>query len=480
MVAIVAVAAATLLGRALGANATTIGLIFLVVVLGLAAWGGWKVGVVASFSATFSFNFFFLPPLHTLNVSEPANWVALGSFLFASTFAARLVATARRQTEDAQERRRETEVLYQLSLDLFAASNRLGAVTEACRRTLTALGATNGTLVLGGEPESLAARIEVGEAPPEVDPKLLVRARHGAAPVAEVDSGGGRRLYLPLEVGGAVRGVLVASETSVSTPLLASAARLLALAIERERLLGEAAHVEALRASETLKTALLRAVSHDLRSPLTALRLEAEGLLLRFEDRPDVAPAERAGVDRMVLEVERLARRIDNLLALARLEAGAARPHPEPVAVGDLVRSARESLSARLAGREVTVRIAAGCPDLWVDPALALEILANLLENADRFSPPGVPVELSAAVLGGGSGGEPPPRVAIEVLDRGPGPSLAAGEGATATGLGLLIVRSLTPLLDGVFSLTHRPGGGAIARVELPAAEFGDLRGGRG
>ncbi|HXU29580.1 MAG TPA: DUF4118 domain-containing protein, partial [Thermoanaerobaculia bacterium] len=318
-----AIAAATLLARAAGANATTIGLIFVIVVLSLSAWGGWAVGAVASFAATAAFNFFFLPPLHTLTISEPANWVALGSFLFASTFAARLVASARRQAEDAQERRRETEVLYQLSLDLFAASNRSGAITEACRRTLAALGTTNGTLVLGGESENPASRIEVGEAPPAIDPDLLSRARHGGAPVAAMAerAANGRRLYLPLEIGGSARGVLVASEPSASTPLLASAARLLALAIERERLLGQAAHVEALRASETWKTALLRAVSHDLRSPLTALRLEAEGLGLRLEGRPDAPEDERASVARLSGEVERLARRIDNLLALARLEA---------------------------------------------------------------------------------------------------------------------------------------------------------------
>ncbi|HXU33348.1 MAG TPA: ATP-binding protein, partial [Thermoanaerobaculia bacterium] len=140
-----------------------------------------------------------------------------------------------------------------------------------------------------------------------------------------------------------------------------------------------------------------------------------------------------------------------------------------------LARAARESLSAQLAGRPVAVRIAQGCPDLWVDPALALEILANLLENAERWSPPEAPIELTAAVFPGGEEGAPR-RVAIEVLDRGPGPPSSGGDDAPSGGLGLLIVRSLAAQLHGSFALTPRPGGGAIARVELPAAAYADDR----
>jgi two-component system sensor histidine kinase KdpD len=236
---------------------------------------------------------------------------------------------------------------------------------------------------------------------------------------------------------------------------------LLAMATEREHLLREAAHLEAVRESEALKTALLRAVSHDLRTPLTAMRLEIESLERGLSDRPE----ELARVRGLSREQARLTRRIDNLLALARLEAGVARPHPEPTPPGSLLHAAQESLARVLAGRPVEVRVAPGCPDLFVDPNLTLEVLVNLLENAARASRDDL--ELAAGPGGG------PERVWLEVLDRGSGPP-AAGYSASG-GLGLLIARSLAEANGGSLDLLERPGGGTVARLDLPAATYEEL-----
>jgi two-component system, OmpR family, sensor histidine kinase KdpD len=335
----------TLTGTTSGANSTTAGFLYMIAVLALATWGGWTVGAAASVAATLCFNFFFFPPHGTLTIADPANWVALFSFLIASAIASRLVATARRQTEEAQ------------------------------------------------------------------------------------------------------------------------------------RLLAEAVHLEAVRESDRLKTSLLRAVSHDLRTPLTAMRLEIESLDWQLADRPEAL----ARVRGLSLEQARLARRIDNLLALARLEAGLARPHPEEVPPSALFRAAQDGLSLILAGRPVQVRIEPGCPDLWVDPSLALEIVVNLLENAARAAPADQPLELAAAA-------EPtlPGRVRVEVRDRGPGvpPGVrrllqsprslrrsdsASGDSA-AGGLGLRIAASFAEANAGSLALLDRPGGGTVARLELPAA----------
>jgi two-component system, OmpR family, sensor histidine kinase KdpD len=341
-----ALALVTTLGKVAGANAPTISSFYLVVVLGLAAWGGWAFGATSSVAAMLCFNYFFLPPFGTLTIAEPANWVALVSFLVASTFASRLVATARREAEEARQ-----------------------------------------------------------------------------------------------------------------------------LAVERERLLSETAHLEAVRESEALKTSLLRAVSHDLRTPLTAMRLEIESLDWLLADRPEAQAILRG----LAVEQGRLARRIDNLLAMARLEAGLARPHPEAVPASDLLRAARESLSPILAGRPVETRVEPHCPDLWADPSLTLEVVANLLENAARLSPSDRLLELAACA-------EPPERVRVEVLDRGPGvpegvkrllqgPLELGGSGDSVSGgLGLQIARSLTEANGGFLALLDRPGGGTIARLTLPAA----------
>jgi two-component system, OmpR family, sensor histidine kinase KdpD len=226
---------------------------------------------------------------------------------------------------------------------------------------------------------------------------------------------------------------------------------------ERRRLEGEAgAHLELLRQSDAFKTSLLRAVSHDLTTPLTAIRIHTESLKRHAAATPELADAVRAIDD----ETARLHRRIDNLLTIARLEAGRFRPHAEPTPPADIFHAVRESLPLVFAARPVTVSVAPDCPDVRVDPSLALEIFVNLVENAHRASPDGATLELAAECVDG--------RVRLEVRDRGPG--LAADSDVAQRGLGLEIARGLTVASDGRFTLENRAGGGAIARVELPVA----------
>jgi two-component system sensor histidine kinase KdpD len=468
-----AAALVTFLARFAGANATTAGFAYLLLVLGLATWGGWAVGAAASVVAMVCFNFFFLPPFGTLTIQDPANWAALVTFLVASTVASRLVATARQRAEEAQSRQREVEILYDLCFSLFAASQRPGILGEAAARTLRAIGAESGGLYLTGQEAPVST---FGPEPLPIDRDLLQRALE----TQEIAEDGGT-VFLPLHVGGLANGVLVARGPGAPRAVLESAGRLLALAIERERLLGEAAHLEAVRESDTLKTSLLRAVSHDLRTPLTAMRLEIESLQGRFAGQPEAL----ASLGGLSLEQGRLSRRIDNLLSLARLEAGVARPRPEPVPPSSLFHAARESLSLILAHRTVEIRVEPHCPDVWADPSLALETLVNLLENAARAAPASRPLELAACP--DPEGPNPNRRVRLEVLDRGPGlpPGVkrllqgtrdlrrtgddAAGDSA-AGGLGLRIARGLADANGGDLILLDRPGGGTIARLILPAA----------
>jgi two-component system sensor histidine kinase KdpD len=407
--AMAALAIVTAVGSRLTLNPSTIGFVFLIVVLLISIWDGLLLGTAASVVATLCFNFFFLPPLHTFSIAEPANWAALAAFLFASVIASRLVVAARVQAEQAELRRTELEILYGLSIDLFTATNRHGALSVAARRALERLEAT----------------------PEEIE---------------QVTTG---RLPLPS-----------AKNTESSRQALESAARLVALAVERERFLEENAHVQALRESEALKTSLLRAISHDLTTPITAITIETESLRRHAGDDGDV----RSSVEVIAEETARLRRRVDNLLSMARLEAGKARPRVEPTPPADLIRAVRENLP-RVA---VTVHVDRDCPDANVDPSLALEILVNLVENAHRASPPGTPVELLA-----GQHPDDHDKVRIEILDRGPGlPPGIASESADLPqrGLGLEIARSLAVANGGSISLSARPGGGTIARIDLPAA----------
>jgi two-component system sensor histidine kinase KdpD len=452
------VALVTWAGRAAGVNAATVGFFYLAVVLGLATWGGWTVGAVASVAAMLCFNFFFLPPFGTLTIAEPSNWIALLAFLGASTLASRLVATARRQAAEAERRRREVQILYELCFGLFTVSPRPGALGEAAGRTLQAIGAEAGALWLAGE----GLPVSMIGPPVEADPDALTRVLASREAIEDGGEEEVRTAYIPLAVGERVGGVLVARGALASRAVLEPAGRLLALAIERDRLLEEAAHLEAVRESDALKTGLLRAVSHDLRTPLTAMRMEIESLDRQLQDQPAV----HASVHGLSLAQERLARRIDNLLSLARLEAGVARSRPEPVPPGELFRSARESLALILADHPVEVRIAPDCPDLWVDPSLTLEALTNLLENAARAAPAGSPIELAAEPEPG-----EPARVRVEVCDQGPGiPELGD---RVAGGLGLQIARGMVEANGGALALISRAGegrSGTVARIALPAA----------
>jgi two-component system, OmpR family, sensor histidine kinase KdpD len=238
------------------------------------------------------------------------------------------------------------------------------------------------------------------------------------------------------------------------------AARADAAKAERRRLEGEAnAHMDLLRQSDAFKTSLLRAASHDLTTPLTAVRIHIATLERQARDVPGLNETVHA-ID---VETSRLQRRIDNLLTTARLEAGRFTPHPEPTPAADLFRAVRESLTNVYAERPVHVSVSADCPDVDVDPSLALEILVNVVENAHQASPPNAAIELTAIHVEG--------TVLLEVLDRGHG--IPADSDVSHRGLGIEIARGLTHASGGTFALRNRDGGGAVASIRLPAALLG-------
>lgn len=470
LLTLLAIAAVTAIGRALNLNPSTVGFLYLIVVLLISVRGGLLVGTVASFIATLCYNFFFFPPLYTLTIDEPANWFALAAFLVASVTVNRLVVAARIQAETAERRRTELEMLYGLSIDLFTATNRVGALGEAAGRALQLLGAKGGGLVLfDGSSYRQHVISWSGDKPDEIEDLIAGVGRHKEA--LEFPSPFGRDVYLPLIVGGKSIGALVARGTEASKQSLESAARLVALAVERERFIEENAHVQALRESESLKTSLLRAISHDLTTPLTAITIRTESL----RRRPAADAEMLDDIGAIAEETSRLRRRIDNLLSMARLEAGKAKPRREPTPPADLFRAARENLPMVFATRRIEMHVDDDCPDANVDPALTLEILVNLLENAHRASPAGSPIELIARR-------HPidPDKVRIEVLDRGPGipAAIADSDGNVAAettdvaqrGLGLEIARGLAAVNSGSIGLAPRTGGGTIARIDLPAA----------
>jgi two-component system sensor histidine kinase KdpD len=452
--------------RIAGSNPPTAGFLLLLVVLFSATAGGLAAGIAASFAATIGFNYFFIPPVHTFHVADAENWVALGVFLVVSVVASRLVTAARTEAHRASARATEVQTLYDLSVELFLASSSADAPARVAAHALSATGARSGGVMLFvADDERRIAWIGPPPDEPVLERARSVRVHHRTL---EFPGGPVRDLYVPLGPSGAPEGVLVALGTPATRAAVESTARLLTLAMEREQLLLQRAHFEALRETESMRTALLRAVSHDLSTPLTAVTVQVASLERQLAGQDT---ARMVGL--LSEEVARLRRRIDNLLSMARLETGSIAARPEPTPPPDLFRAARESLGAPASSAGFEVHVAPGCPDVFADPSLALEILVNLVENARQVSPAGESIELVAD-----RSAADPKMVRLGVLDRGRGIVSAATEldaaEARPAGLGLEIARRFAEASGGAVFLEPRAGGGTCAWLDLPSAEPGE------
>jgi two-component system sensor histidine kinase KdpD len=421
----------------------SLGVLYVFAVLPVAVlWGAWLAAAV-SVASMLAFNWFFLPPRHTFSLSDGANWLALAVYLVTAVVVGALAARSRQRGDDAEQRRKEAHVLAETAADLL----RGGPLDDVLGR-LAGLAAD----VIRVE----GARLELGER----EPGALERA-------------------LPLATGPRTVATLLVDarapvDEAVARRFLPALATLLRVVVERRTLEAEALEAETLRRSDALKTALLRAVSHDLRSPLTAI-LAAAGALANPElalddaDRSELADAIRE-------EATRLDRVVGDLLDLSRLQAGAVEPHRELWPVDELVAQALESVGPR--AQRVVVEIPPEAPPVSVDAAQIERVLANLIDNALEFSPAGSPVIVRSEH---GS-----TELRIHVVDRGPGLSAdqrealfqpfrrgEAAAGRKGAGLGLAIARGFAEANGATLWAQDDPVGGhfvlALARATEPA-----------
>ena len=424
------------------APTVSLGVVYLLGVLLIAStWGAW-FGILTAVASGAAYNFFHLHPTGGFTISDGENWVALVVFFLAAVFAAELAQRARRRTEEAEQRRREADLAAEMS-QLLLRGNDLGeALVIAGQRVGRALDVSPVSIELGAK-----------EVP---DDQRGIPLRDGPARLAT--------LAVPKST---PEPTLRRLQERV-TPALEA---LLAAALERDELLNDRVEAAALRRTDALKTALLRAVSHDLRSPLTAIRAAAEPL--RESSLDEEARAEMASV--VIEEAERLSRLIDNLLDLSRLEAGAAKPRFALCDIGEVIHAAADEL--RLPPAAFRIQIADDVPEVEADPVQLQRAFANLFENAHRHSR-GHPVLVRAASLHD--------RVLIRVVDRGPGISTAdrerlfepffrseaGGAGHRGSGLGLAIVRGFVEGNGGRVWVESPPGHGTSFVVEFPLSQL--------
>jgi two-component system sensor histidine kinase KdpD len=441
MAAAIGVALTTLLVYALKGAAPVLSLsvVYLLVVLLVATvWGPWLASATALTSAL-AFNFFHIPPTGRFTIGRDEDWVGLIVFFVAAVGASSLAELARKRTLEADERRQEADLSAEMARLLLRGGGRL-------QETLPSVGARLA--------EALAlssAAIEL-RAVDAQERSVVFALREGARQIGT--------LVLPA---GAPEAVL----RRVQVRIAPSLEQLLAAALERDALQAEVVETAALRRSDVIKTALLRSVSHDLRSPLTAILATAEALqsaALSGGERQELAGA-------VIEEAGRLSRLIDDLLDLSRLEADAAEPHPEWCSIDEVVRAAIEDLA--LPPGTFKVAIDADLPPVRADAAQLQRAFANLLENAYRHSA-GHPVSVRGRDVGG--------RILLRFVDRGPGVPAAqrerifepfnrsgtAATGHRGSGLGLAIVRGFVEANGGKVWVESLPDQATSFVVELP------------
>jgi two-component system sensor histidine kinase KdpD len=413
----------------------SLGVLYLLAVLPVAVVWGLRYSLAVSVLSMLAFNFFFLPPLYQFGLEDSRNWLALTVFVATSVVVSELAAAQRRR---AQEAALLAEIATSL-LERGPVSEELDRIAEEAARVLQVERAT----------------IRVGAGPIVVDEKERYPLTAGDRRVGTIELEGPRP-----------------GSESARRRLLPAVGSLLGVALDRERLQREAVEAEALRRSDALKTAVLRAVSHDLRSPLMAILTSASAL-----SRDDLA-LEDADRDELLetirVEAERLDRLVGDLLDLSRLQAGAVHVEPAPWAMDDLIVQALGDLGVQ-AGR-VEVSLPEESPIVAVDAQQVERALVNLIENALKFSRPGEPVRVQIGAHGAVG--------VVRVVDHGPGvppdeleqifePFRRGREAGNVrgAGLGLAIARGFAEANGGHVSVESRRGQGATFTLELPLAD---------
>ena len=479
----VAVGIGLVLQQAIGA--TSIALVFLTAVLTSAITYGLLPSLFACIVSVLAYNFFFLPPLHTFNIADPENVVALFFFLIVAVIASNLAARVRAQAVTAAARAKITESLYLFSRKL-AGIITLDDLLWATAYQIASLLKVRVVLLL---PEGEGIAVRAGYPPEDMlDEADLAAARwaweNGRAAGRGADTlPGAKRLFLPLRTSRGVVGI-AGLDSDRAGPMFTPEQRRLfdtladqaSLAIERIALAKDVDRARVTAETERLRSALLTSISHDLRTPLASILGSATSLKNYRNTLDDAAQAELAGT--IQEEAERLNRFISNLLDMTRLESGAIEPRSDLVDLDDVVGSALRRAGKVLSGHEVEIDLAANLPMLKLDPVLFEQVLFNILYNAAKYSSPGTKITLQARREG--------KLVSLSVTDEGEGipPAdlerifdkfyrvQAADKKRAGTGLGLAICRGFVEAMGGTIVAANRKQGcGANFTITLPVPE---------
>ncbi len=422
-------------------------LIFLALTVATALVGGLLPALVCAVVASLVINWFFTEPIGTLTIQSPQNALALLVFVVVAASVASVVHRAAQRRDLAVRAQRESRILAALAQSLLAEADPLPALLDQACSTFGMRGA------------AIVSR-------PSVRDPWTVVASVGSFDLSDVPDAAVRQTVDDESELVLVGPVLPAGEQRLVGAFTSHAAALLT----RRRLGEEAAQARGLARDNRSRTALLAAVSHDLRTPLAGIKAAVSSL--RQSD-VHFSPEDEAQLLESVEEsADRLGVLIGNLLDMSRIQTGSIAPHADELALAEVVRQTRQALPE---GDRVRTRFDEDLPLLWADAGLFDRVLANVLENALRHSPGRREVVVQASRLGD--------RVQVRVVDRGPGVDAAARERIFApfqrggdaprgdgVGLGLAVARGLTEAMDGRLWAEDTPGGGLTIAIDLPMA----------
>jgi two-component system sensor histidine kinase KdpD len=453
-----------------GLNLTSDVLMFLVAVILVALVGGFAPAVLGAIVGSLLLNYYFIRPIHQFTISQANNALALGVFVIVALLVSSVVDTAARRTKQAARANAESELLTTTAGSVLRGQQGLSALLDRAREafgmdsvTLLERTSADGQQAAGGtagESRGMSGSWHVvasrGEPavtrPEEADVEV---------PVADTLSLALRGRSLP----------------ATDRRVLGAFASYAAVALDQQRLAAEAQAAKPIAAADRMRTALLAAVSHDLRTPLASAKaavtsLRSADVNWDAEDHDELLATADESLDQ-------LTHLVDNLLDMSRLQAGALSLFPRPAGLEEIVSQALDNLDP--AARGITVDIPESLPEINVDPAILERVIVNLTENAIRYSPPGTPPRLTASVLGD--------RVELRVVDRGPGipeqdrdrmfvpfQRLGDTDNTTGVGLGLALSLGLTEAMGGTLTAEDTPGGGLTMTVSVPVVTEPDYQ----
>ncbi|MFJ3928453.1 ATP-binding protein [Streptomyces sp. NPDC090022] len=427
-------------------NLTSEALLFLVAVVAVACIGGVASAVVAAVTAALLLNYWFMPPVGQFTLDDPDAVLAVVVFALVAAVVAAAADRSLRLSRRAARATAEAETMSSLAGSIVRGDQTIPALLDRAKETF------------GME------AVELVPAPADTGATAADRTAESARPRIVVPAGPDNFLVLHGRS-------LPSSERRVLAAFAAHAGA----AVERARLAETAAEVEPVKAADRLRTALLRAVGHDLRTPLAGALAAVSSLrspdaeVFSAEDRAELLTAAETGL-------LRLSRLVENLLDLSRLQAGALTLNLRATTYEEVLPAALDSLATAPSSATVAdIRELESMPAVQADPPLLERVLANLVGNAVRHAPPEHPVLVTASALAG--------RVELRITDRGPGiqpadrerifepfQRLGDHDNSAGLGLGLALAKGLTEAMGGTLTPEDTPGGGLTMVVSLPAA----------